>query len=131
MSLRLFVYGTLRSDILTASPEAQAACRLLRRAAVPEGAATVRGRLYSLGPYPAFAQGGRTRVAGEVWRIRNPAVLAALDRYEGPAYARKPTRVRLRDGRSVTAFVYVCLRGLQGVPRIASGDYLEWIRNAR
>jgi gamma-glutamylcyclotransferase (GGCT)/AIG2-like uncharacterized protein YtfP len=37
--------------------------------------------------------------------------------------------VTTNDGRQVTTWVYRYVADLSGVPLIASGDYLDWVRN--
>ena len=73
----VFVYGTLQRG------EVRERC--WPRPPISVEAATVRGALYDLGPYPALVTGDDT-VAGELWRIAPgdmAATLAALDRVEG------------------------------------------------
>jgi gamma-glutamylcyclotransferase (GGCT)/AIG2-like uncharacterized protein YtfP len=130
---RLFVYGSLRSDAPRERQAARAAHALLAAGAVLEGKATLSGRLYAPDWYPGLVPGPgakvhATKVRGEVWRIENPGLLAKLDEYEGEAYIREPRRVTLKDGRRVTAWTYRYVADLSGVPLIASGDYLDWVR---
>lgn len=111
----LFVYGTLMRGF--------ALHHLLEGRTVYRGAGTVRARLVDLGAYPGAARDPLARVRGEVYRIAEPAVLAALDSVEGPQYHREETRVRMADGPEVTAFVYWYTGPLdRGVP-IPGGDY--------
>ncbi|MBI4517543.1 MAG: gamma-glutamylcyclotransferase [Deltaproteobacteria bacterium] len=123
---RLFVYGTLRdAERLAAVIGAASAWRQL-------GAATIRGRLYDLGPYPA-ARPGRNpseRVRGVVFEFADgAAALLPLDEYEETVatglYARRRTRARLAAGRTLAAWFYVYRRPVRGLPRIASGDWSQ------
>jgi gamma-glutamylcyclotransferase (GGCT)/AIG2-like uncharacterized protein YtfP len=78
----LFVYGTLRTgaDNRFARMLAEQACSM--------GPAQVPGRLYHFGSYPG-ARPGDGSVHGEIFRLENAgAILAELDRYEGPEYER-------------------------------------------
>ncbi len=98
----LFVYGTLKRGF--SNPWSR---RLWARARFA-GEATLPGRLYDLGPYPAFVEDGSpTRVHGEVAELEDAGVLQQLDRYEGSQYARVLRRVRMQDGREREAWVYV------------------------
>jgi gamma-glutamylcyclotransferase (GGCT)/AIG2-like uncharacterized protein YtfP len=111
----LFAYGTLMRGF--------ALHRLLEGRADYLGAGTVTARLLDLGSYPGAARDPHGSVAGEVYRIAEPGVFAALDSTEGPQYHREETRVGMADGREVTAFVYWYVGPLdRGVP-IPGGDY--------
>lgn len=92
------------------------------------------GRLYAVGDYPgAVHRPGSSLVRGEVYRLREPAeVFRLLDRYEGvhePAsrreFRRVRKRVRLENGEKRTAWVYLYVRSIRGLPIIDSGDYLS------
>lgn len=100
---RLFVYGTLKRGI--SNPWAR---RLWARARFA-GEATLPGRLYDLGSYPAFVEEDAAAglVHGEVAELEDAGVLEDLDRYEGSQYERLPRRVRMQDGREREAWVYV------------------------
>lgn len=122
----LFVYGTLRPFVDL--PMA----RWLRRSARYLGPATTRGALYDLGAYPGMraARRGRDRVVGDVYRVAQPRVLRALDRYEaGDArykarFLRERCIVQLaRRERRKTAWTYRYRYSVARSPRIASGDY--------
>ena len=121
----LFVYGTLRPFV--AIPMA----RWLAGAARYVGSAKTRGRLYDLGPYPglAVARGAREWVVGDVYRIGNPRVLRALDRYEAgvrssdPTFERVSCVVTLEDGTRKSAWAYFYRRSVVHAARVVSGDY--------
>jgi gamma-glutamylcyclotransferase (GGCT)/AIG2-like uncharacterized protein YtfP len=90
----------------------------------------VRGRLYDLGPYPAFVEGdGITR--GELFEPADATILADLDAFEGydpadPAgswYVRQPIRL---DGPSAEAFIYRYNGPVDGRPEIVSGDWVAY-----
>jgi gamma-glutamylcyclotransferase (GGCT)/AIG2-like uncharacterized protein YtfP len=114
----LFVYGTLRPFV-----EIEMA-KWLRGAARYVGPATTRGRLYDLGAYPGMrsARGRRERVVGDVYRVTNPRVLRALDRYEGE-FVRERCVVKLDRGGYGVAWAYRYRYGVAATTRIASGDY--------
>lgn len=118
----LFVYGTLRPCAGTAM------ARWLAEAGLHVGSGSVRGRLYDLGPYPAFVDAGARVewVRGDVYRLpRLEPLLRVLDRYESHAYARvrRPVRLDALGPRRRDAWIYLYLGPLLGVPRIASGEY--------
>ena len=125
---RLFVYGSLRSDTPREQQAAREAYALLATGAVLEGKATISGRLYAPDRYPGLVSGRGGRVKGELWRLENPDLLVKLDEYEGGAYAREIRQATAGDGRRVTTWVYRCVADMSGVPLIASGDYLDWVR---
>ena len=119
----LFVYGTLRRG------SGNRFARLLESQARLVGNARMQGRIYNLGRYPGVtpSDGPGDWVRGEVFRLTQPAaMLAKLDAYEGPLFARVPQRVYLPSGMHL-AWVYL----YKGTPpegrRIISG---EWIRRA-
>lgn len=124
----LFVYGTLRAGI--SHPMA----RLLARHAIWLGRGTIQGTLYSLGRYPgvvvtAFAKGN---VAGDLYLLRNPALLRRLDRHEGCAHDQphphefRRARIRVQgDQGTQWAWAYLFDRPWRGQRRIASGDWLS------
>src|SRR5687768_15321910 len=75
----LFTYGTLMRGYGLHHVLGPRAERL--------GTATARGRLLDLGRYPGVVE-GRGWVRGEVYRLRDPQVLAAVDRAEGVQFVR-------------------------------------------
>lgn len=128
----LFVYGTLRRS---AGHPMHA---LLRETASPLGPARVRGVLVRVASYPGLVLDGRAGwVQGELYRLRDPAVLEPLDAYEGAGpldpepreYRRVRARVQRQGGRvderEQEAWVYEYARPIAGLPIIASGDFLR------
>ncbi|MES2751103.1 MAG: gamma-glutamylcyclotransferase family protein [Pseudomonadota bacterium] len=129
MTERLFVYGTLMRS--SSHPFAD---ELSRRADL-EGEARYNGRLYSVSTYPGAvgsADPGEY-VFGEVYLLRDPAVLRLLDNYEGcgpdaevPAeYRRLLQTVTMDSGPQVEAWVYVYNWPVDKLQRIASGRFAE------
>lgn len=123
----LFVYGTLRR-------RAGHPMGVLLRDAQFVGEGTVPGRLYDLGPYPGMLPGSqpRDRVRGEVYRLQSPKLrLGQLDHYEGcggaagDEYRRRRMTVRMDDGATVSAWLYVYNGAVRAGQRIAGGDYLR------
>jgi gamma-glutamylcyclotransferase (GGCT)/AIG2-like uncharacterized protein YtfP len=119
MPTLLFIYGTLRDrarlDTLLA-PVAR--WRLV-------GSASVRGRLYDAGDYPALTLDGSPEdlVAGLLIEVEpEEAALARLDDYEGVAqglYHRQRCVVLGADGDEIPTWVYVYARSAARLPRIA------------
>ena len=127
----LFLYGSLLPGL--APPSLRACLAKLR----PLGPGTVPGLLYDLGPYPAAVldAAAATAVAGQVFELPgDPAVLPALDAYEGfaaadPAgslYVRRQWPVTLADGRELACWVYAYNRDPGDSPLIPDGDYRRW-----
>jgi gamma-glutamylcyclotransferase (GGCT)/AIG2-like uncharacterized protein YtfP len=128
----VFVYGTLRRGY------GGVMSNWLARYAGYLGAATVRGRLYDTGSYPALVTSSRPdeRVAGDLYLLSKPQQLAKLDRFEGIGPGqRRPYEYR-RDWLDVTdergerlgAWVYVYAWSTNGLRRISGGDYLKRCR---
>jgi gamma-glutamylcyclotransferase (GGCT)/AIG2-like uncharacterized protein YtfP len=114
----LFVYGTLRPFV-----DVEMA-KWLRSHARYVGPANTRGRLYDLGAYPGMtpARESRERVVGDVYRVANPRVFRALDRYEDE-FVRERCVVKLERGGCRVAWAYRYRYGVARAARIASGDY--------
>jgi gamma-glutamylcyclotransferase (GGCT)/AIG2-like uncharacterized protein YtfP len=111
----LFVYGTLMRGF--------ALHRLLEGVAEFLGRGRVEGRLLDLGSYPAAVRDRHGAVTGELYRILESDLFTALDSAEGPQYHREEVRIRMADGREVTAFIYWYVGPPdRGVP-IPGGDY--------
>lgn len=131
----LFAYGSLQ--VKTGVRAVDAA---LKRWTRPLGAARLRGRLYALGAYPGLKPGAGT-VKGRLLLLKDPKrALAVLDRYEDydprapekGEFARAYAEVTPAGRKeSVMALVYWYNRSARGKRRIASGDYLEWLRAER
>jgi gamma-glutamylcyclotransferase (GGCT)/AIG2-like uncharacterized protein YtfP len=101
------------------------------------GRGWIAAALFDLGLYPAAVPAHDGRVWGEVFEmIDTPGVLQALDEIEGhrPAepdsslYLRTQVPVHMPDGATEDAWVYFYNAPLGRAPRIASGDYLEYLK---
>ena len=101
------------------------------------GRGSIQAALYDLGIYPAAVPAAEGRVWGEVYEMKDPAVVfEALDEIEGhrPAdpdhslYTRSQIPVELDDGGTAQAWAYFYNAPLGQAPRIPSGDYLDYIR---
>jgi gamma-glutamylcyclotransferase (GGCT)/AIG2-like uncharacterized protein YtfP len=130
ISDRLFVYGTLMRGF--DHPMA----KLLSRSAEYLGPASCRGRLYLIKHYPGLVLSDDPTeiVFGELYRLRDrDALLGEFDMYEAcgegfpepTQYLRKMLRVRHDDGLVSEAWTYVYNWPVTGLPRIASGKFLE------
>ena len=124
----LFLYGTLLRG--EKANEVKDIIKTFRRI----GRASVRGRLYDLGPYPGAVLDSPSgfSVHGELVKVpHDPAMLERLDEYEefdpsnlrSSVFIRQKTRVNLDDGRKVMAWIYVYNRDPGAAPLIQSGDY--------
>ena len=127
------MYGTLRRAFEIA-PVA-----VIARGAAFAGMASYRGRLYDLVPYPAAVPSTDPdeTVIGEVYRLhaeRAEELLAHLDAYEdcppdaesGELFVRKPATVTLDSGETLSAWIYLYNRPVDGLPRIPCGDYVAF-----
>jgi gamma-glutamylcyclotransferase (GGCT)/AIG2-like uncharacterized protein YtfP len=119
----IFVYGTLRRD---SNSEMH---RLLATYAEFVSDATYHGKLYQIDYYPGAVPSDNPDdvVQGEVYLFHQAnIVLPLLDRYEecGPEfsepneYSRQKQSVLLRDGRTVTAWVYIYNHPTEGLEPI-------------
>ena len=126
----LFVYGTLRSDAGGAMHDR------LMRGVRSLGRASIAGRLYDAGRYPAavLSDHPAERINGELYAIDADAagaLLAALDAYEGvdaahPAlslFRRSVVAAEREDGMRIPSWVYFYNRRVDSLPRVTSGDW--------
>lgn len=133
----LFVYGSLRSGFRSPVYE------YISRFFTFVGDATVKGKLYDLGEYPAAIPVTEdTFIKGELYTIKNEQefswAMGQLDDYEGvnveegeeKLYIRKITDVYL-GGQVITAWVYWYNGDVTGKPVIASGDILEYLNSKK
>ncbi len=112
----------------------------LRAIAKFVGPATVPGKLYNLGYYPAaiLDGGARTRIQGEIHRLMSPrAGLKILDIYEGCSphdampwlYRRELVAAQLLWGQSVLTWIYVLNQPLRRKVQLPMGRHIT--RNAK
>jgi len=135
MQDHLFVYGTLKRGF--DHPMAQ----LLAANADFLGEARCRGRLYLIKHYPGLllSDDPADIVFGEVFRLRErDALLRELDMYEAcgegfaepTEYIRQMLPVTREDGAASEAWTYIYNWPVTGLPRIASGRFMEDSRSA-
>ena len=126
----LFVYGTLMRGF--DHPMAQ----LLSRSADFLEPARCRGRLYLVKHYPGLvlSEDADDVVFGDLFRLRQPdELLREFDMYEAcgegfaapTEYLRQRLAVTADDGAVSEAWTYVYNWPVDGLPRIASGRFLE------
>jgi gamma-glutamylcyclotransferase (GGCT)/AIG2-like uncharacterized protein YtfP len=120
-SMALFVYGTLRRGC------ANRHARLLDRSAKFMGTARIQARLYRVKWYPGIRlrEAGDEWVVGDVFQLRDPSTLAALDEYEGSSeYRRVLAAADLENGDRVRCWVYEYIGPVREDRRIVSGDWM-------
>ena len=133
MSQLIFFYGTLMT------PFNRPGRRRIDSHLVFKGRGSIAAALFDLGIYPAAvpAEHEHARVRGEVYEMTDAtAVLEVLDEIEGYSlaepdtslYTRIVTPVTLEDESVVKAWAYFYNAPLGGAERIASGDYLEYLK---
>lgn len=126
----LFVYGTLMRGF--DHPMAL----LLSRSAGFIGEARCTGRLYLIKHYPGLLRSDdpAEHVFGELYRLRQPEpLLREFDMYEAcgegfaepTEYIRQMLPVTLADDTVSEAWSYIYNWPVTGLPRIASGRFLE------
>src|SRR5258706_14847756 len=95
------------------------------------GPARPRGGLYDLEPFPGLKPARRTRewVCGDLYAVRDPFVVRALDRYEAgtgagrPRFVRSACVVSVGRCRQGAVWVYMYRRNPSHRARITHGDY--------
>ncbi len=133
MNELIFFYGTLMT------PFNRPGRRRIDSHLVCKGRGSIAAALFDLGIYPAAVptEHDDARVRGEVYEMTDAAaVLEVLDEIEGYSlaepdtslYTRVVTPVTLEDGSVVKAWAYFYNAPLGRAERIASGDYLEYLK---
>lgn len=134
MAEHLFVYGTLRKGYdLKLMEKVKSLIRYI-------GQGKVNADLYDLGRYPgAIRSSGGKEVIGDVFELGDPKkVLLTLDKYEGieenesaSEFVRRKSRVKLRSGQMITAWVYWYNFDPANKVRIKQKNYLNYLKNKR
>lgn len=125
---KLFVYGTLRSG------GTHEMARYLRANSASVGAAELpNAALYIVGQHPGVVRSPSIRgsVKGELFELKDEAVLARLDRYEDcdldapkdSEYLRRVRLVRVGKSRKARAWVYEYNRSVDGLKPLAGGVF--------
>lgn len=122
MSDLLFVYGALRKG--ASNDWRMAEARWL-------GPAEIAGTLVKIDWYPGLVLGEGGLVKGEVYEI-GPELLKELDAFEGIGLedGRNGEYQRIRaevmvDDSPMEVWIYEWLKGVEGYPVVASGDWLN------
>jgi gamma-glutamylcyclotransferase (GGCT)/AIG2-like uncharacterized protein YtfP len=116
----LFVYGTLRLGGSNAMTRLHPGSKFI-------GNASLAGRLYDMGGYPAIVIDGTARtVAGEIYEV-DDATLASLDEFETEAGYDRVQIDAAGDGGITRCWMYrpepeMC----SGKPLVASGDWIAY-----
>lgn len=123
----LFVYGTLRKNYDLKLKE-KVASNITYVAQ-----AKLKATLYDIGKYPgAIKENNYDEVVGDVFLLNDSEkAFEILDNYEGEEYVRKKSKVQLRSGKTVIAWVYWYNQEPLGKQRIAYKDYLNYLRNKK
>jgi gamma-glutamylcyclotransferase (GGCT)/AIG2-like uncharacterized protein YtfP len=91
------------------------------------GTARIQARLYRVKWYPGIrlSEAGDEWVVGDVFQLRDPSTLAALDEYEGSSeYRRVLAAADLENGDRVRCWVYEYIGPVSEDRRIVSGDWM-------
>jgi gamma-glutamylcyclotransferase (GGCT)/AIG2-like uncharacterized protein YtfP len=130
---QLFVYGSLRSGFR--SPAYEYISRFFTFA----GDATVKGKLFDMGEYPAaIATDEEAFIIGELYTINQenefPWAIGQIDDYEGvkaeddePQLFRRELADIFIHNKIVTAWIYWYNGDVSGRPVIESGDVIQYI----
>ena len=132
MTDRVFFYGTLMTGF-----DRRQRAGIDERKLVYLGRGFIRAALFDLGIYPAAVPDPDGRVWGEAYQMKVPSeVLPALDNIEGycpdepdaSLYMRVEIPIVLEGGTPETGWAYFYNAPLGRAERIASGDYLEYLK---
>ncbi len=124
----LFAYGTLRKNY-----------NLKLKDKVADGLtyigqAKVAAALYDIGEYPGAIKevNKKNEVVGDVFVVTDPEkVFKVLDEYEGNEYSREKSSVKLRSGKSISAWIYWYNQNPVGKRKIPYKSYLNYLRNKK
>ena len=115
MTTTVFVYGTLRSG--GSQNHRMGSAKLL-------GPAWTLGALFRIDWYPGLVPDpAGSPVRGDLYEV-DDATLSALDEFEGPEYRRESLPVRLADGSSTTADLWVWYGPTAPERLLVCGDWL-------
>jgi gamma-glutamylcyclotransferase (GGCT)/AIG2-like uncharacterized protein YtfP len=134
---KLFVYGSLRSGFHSQAYE------YISRFFSFAGDAKVRGKLFDMGSYPAgLPTKDNHFIIGELYEIKHPSefswAIGQLDDYEGVAvepdevqlYCREITEAHI-NGQLTPAWIYWYNGDVSGLPVIASGDMIQYLKEKK
>jgi len=121
----LFVYGTLSRAHRTLMSQ------WLARNAEFSGRGTYRGKLLNLGLYPGAipSRDASDNVVGDLYSLgAGGATLRLLDSYEGREFCRKKAAISVKNGKSVSAWIYIFRGPVSGLPVIRGGNYVRFLK---
>ena len=131
---KLFVYGSLRSGFHNPAYD------YISKFFTLDGEATVKGKLYDMGGYPAAIPcTDEYYILGELYELKQAEdfswAIAQLDEYEGvnpgedelPLYKRDIAEVQIKDEKT-NAWIYWFIGNVEGQPVISSGDVKDFIK---
>jgi gamma-glutamylcyclotransferase (GGCT)/AIG2-like uncharacterized protein YtfP len=124
----LFVYGTLRRA------HGSLMSKWLARNVEFSGLGTYRGKLLNLGRYPGAipSRDASDKVVGDIYTLpAGTGILPVLDEYEGKEFCRKKATISLKNGKNVTAWIYIFCGPVSGLPVIRGGNYLKLLKSSR
>jgi len=130
----LFVYGTLLRDT------GNDMSNLLKQDAHFVDDAIYNGKLYMVEDYPGIIPSSNQsdKVDGEVYQLNEPdKLLQILDEYEEcgkefptpTEYMREIQDIKLKNGKTCKAWVYIYKRSVENLEQIISGNFKEYINN--
>jgi gamma-glutamylcyclotransferase (GGCT)/AIG2-like uncharacterized protein YtfP len=124
----IFVYGTLRRACSTGAHQTYLAnAEFIANA-------KINGSLYRVSYYPAMVLDNSAGwVHGEIYRLASSEQLTRLDAYEECTYPSQPEQEYQRKkvdvitavGERLSVWVYCYQPSIEGLPLIASGDFLN------
>src|SRR5262245_46669483 len=123
----LFVYGTLRRAHRSLMSQ------WLARNAEFSARGTYRGKLLNLGRYPGAipSRDASDSVVGDLYSLgAGGATLRLLDSYEGNEFCRKKAAISVKNGKSLSAWIYIFRGPVSGLPVIRGGNYVRFLRKA-
>ncbi len=130
---KLFVYGTLRSK------HKNSYSLFLRRNSEFVGKGYFFGQLYDVGYYPGavYEPGCDEKVFGDILFLKEPAkILEKLDAYEGlgtsnpfPYEYRREVISVCHNDQTMWCWAYLYNHPVERLMKIASGNYMQYIRN--
>lgn len=128
----LFVYGTLLQSDNQFAQYLNQHCDFIITG-------KIAGILYDIGEYPGLViDDNAGDVFGSIYQIRNTQVLKEIDTYESVGadeeqpnlYQRIYHSIETADGPK-DAWVYIYNLPIEGLLRIPSGDYMEYLRQKK
>lgn len=131
MSVYVFIYGSLRAGEI--NDLAVAAARHGCPPPVRVGQASLPGRLYDMGDYPAMTAGGPGRVQGDVYAV-DSCLLAVMDEIEeyvpgtDCTFLRTEAEVEVNGRRLACQYYPVPQHKLGDAPAIEAEDWVAYRR---